>query len=217
MIALLVFHDGRNEYLKRTLESFIDNVMPIPEHSLLINDSKDSEGIEIAKEYGLKTAINTHGGLGIFRSVELAWKYVRENWPDVEFIFHQENDFEYNQVIDVKSMLEVLRNKHVMQVALKRQAWYKHELKYGDFMRQLVSNKPNCMVDYAINGVKVVTHREFFTNNPSIYRISTMPQIYESEYLIRGHFKKIDTHWTCCYLGRINDKPLVTHIGEIKV
>lgn len=217
MLALLIFHDGRNDYLEQTLKSFTENVMPIPEHSLIVNDCEGMLGLDIAKFYGVQKAIHTGGGCGIFGAVELAWKYVRDNWPEVEFIWHQENDFTYNQAIDVNSMQRVLANKHVMQVTLKRQAWYLHELKHGDFMRQLNAHKPKCMLDYNVNGVDVVTHREFFSNNPGLYRIENMPEKYGSEYTIRDHLKKVDPHWTCTFLGKLSDKPLVNHIGEIKV
>lgn len=191
--------------------------MAIPEYSLIVNDSENEEGIELAASFGVKKAIKTGGGRGIFGAVELAWQYVRDHWPEVEFIWHQENDFTYNQVIDVNAMQRVLANTHVMQVTLKRQAWYPHERKYGDFMKQLNAHKPKCMLDYNIHGVDVVTHREFFSNNPSLYRIENMPEKYESEYTVRGHLKRIDPHWTCTFLGRLADEPLVNHIGEIKV
>jgi len=217
MLALLIFHDGRNDYLEKTLQSFSENVMVIPKYSLIVNDSSNEEGIEIAAWFGVQKALKTGGGCGIFRAVELAWDYVRTNWPEVEFIWHQENDFTYNQVIDVSAMQRVIANKHVMQVALKRQAWYKHEVKYGDFMKQLNAIKPQSLLDYNVNGIDVVTHREFFSNNPCLYRIENMPKKYESEYLIRSHLKKVDERWTCTFLGRLKDEPLVTHIGELKV
>lgn len=213
MIGLLVFHDGRNDYLRQTLTSLRKNVFPVmPNESLIVNDSLDIEGIEIAKEYGIKTAINTGGGKGIFRAVEIAWEYARKNWQS-EFIWHQENDFTYNEQIDTNRMLEVLRNEHVMQVALKRQAWYPNEIKRGGFMEC----NPKAFVNYNINGIDVVTHREFFTNNPSIYRLKNMPEQYGSEYTIRTHLASIDPRWTCTYLGRRQDDPKVHHIGEIKV
>jgi hypothetical protein len=212
-IALLIFHEGRNEYLERTLSSFVENVMPIPEHSLIVNDSYDKSGIEIAQNFGVKKAIHTGGGSGIFRAIEKAWQYARENWPDVEYVFHQENDFTYNEKIPVDQMLRVLQNEHVMQVALKRQAWYPNERKRGGFMEM----NPKAYVNYNINGVDIVTHREFFTNNPSIYRLDNMPENYMNEYLIRKHFAAIDPKYTCTFLGKRQDAPKVTHIGEIKL
>lgn len=217
MLAVLIFHDGRNDYLEKTLKSFSENVMAIPEYSLIINDSAEADGLEIATNYGVKKAINTGGGVGIFGAVMLAWKYVREHWPEVEFIWHQENDFTYNEQIDLCAMQRVLGNKHVMQCSLKRQAWYRHELKYGGFMEQLNAQKPKALLNYNINGVDIVTHREFFTNNPGLYRIENMPEVYRSEYDIRNHFKKIDPNWTCTFLGKLSDKPKVHHIGEVKV
>lgn len=216
MTALIVFHCGRNEYLTKTLLSLTQNVMEIPERSIIVNDSSDLEGIDIARRFGIKKAISTGGGYGIFGAVELAWRYVRENWPDVEFIWHQENDFVYPSRVDLQSMYRVLEDKNVLQVALKRQAWYKVELIKGDFMLRLNSMKKNALVNDKINGVEVVKHKEFFTNNPSLYRIENMPERYQSEYGIRSHFKKINPNWICTFLGKIEDSPRVTHIGEQK-
>lgn len=213
MYTVLIFHDGRDEYLIKTLDSFKRMVKFNGKvNTILVADCPDqseSDFDKIKKKYKIDTVYVSSERMGIFGAVQKGWQLVPK---ETEYIFHLENDFVFNEEIDVETMRVALQNKHIYQVALLRQPWYSHEIKRGGLYKALGNfwHVNSC-------GVNLVAHRHYFTHNPCLYRSDVVANFdgYD-EYSFMQHIIKKDNRGICTYLGKINDKPKVTHIGDIK-
>lgn len=125
------------------------------------------------------------------------------------WIFWLEDDFTFNQPVDVGRLQALMdADSRLLQVALKRQAWYEHELAAGG----VIEANPGAFTQHE----GYVTHRAFWTMNPMLCRRSALaaqpwPQRPSSELLFgRVAFRNGARG---AYLGQLDDPPLVTHIG----
>lgn len=213
-ICVIIIHDGRNGYLEDTLESFEQNVKFEAKHTKLIVCDYDGEQDEvlqgILKKHKIKKAFyNTGERLGVFKMVQKAWSMVPE---DCTHIWHQENDFTFNELIDTESMIRAVNNPNVFQVALLRQAWWDNEKKKGGIYKTGTYKNGN------VAGVPLVMHRNYFTFNPSIYLKKTVEEIPNfNEYSFLAHLHKKNCNGWSTFLGTMTDAPKVNHIGEEKV
>jgi hypothetical protein len=183
---------------------------------ILIDDNPENRNLDLLEDIKRKFKINkmilNGSRLGIEGSVQEAWR----NVPDkCDFIWHQENDFTYNEEIDLSVFIKVLSNRHIFQVALLRQAWYENEIEKGGIFKANHSIFRNA--NY--KGVDLVLHRGFFTHNPSLYRKSIINSEFPNynEYSFVKHLLSNDSNGWCSYYGKTSDGPRVTHIGEIKI
>lgn len=186
MITVIIISTGRT--LQLCLNSFADKVMCSSEVKLQV-----TEDTKPGKRLGFAGAI-----------IE-AWKDI-----DTEYIFHLEEDFIFNERINLDILVKILENdKELAQIALKRQAWGEEKL---GFMEDHPAKYTEVQTPYGL----ITEHREFFTTNPSLYRRSLTFLGWDnvkhsersfSDKVFRNGFK-------CAYLGGIYSKPKVTHIAE---
>jgi|GEM_PF-3374079 len=215
-ICVIILNDGRNDYLEQTLKSLVKNVVfPFEAelYKILYDDMPDGRDEEllsrIALEYKIDRVILSDKNNGIDQAVQNVWKEV----PECAYIWHQENDFTYNEQIAVEEMIRPLEmNRMIGQVALQRQAWYDDEIEAGGMYK----------VPYRtyrqgnIAGTNLVFQDKFFTHNPCVYRYSSIAQVSPyNELAFAEHLKKTGVK-TFAYLGKLTDAPKVHHIGVIK-
>ncbi len=108
-ICVLIFTDGRNDYLERMLKSFSENVI-FPEEAevkIILHDDmpqkRDTKYLKkLAEQYNISELVFNSKNAGINESVMRAWRKVP---ADTDFIWHQENDFIYNQKIDIDTFI----------------------------------------------------------------------------------------------------------------
>lgn len=214
MYVVLIFHDGRNEYLTETLASFKKNVSfpEKPYHILLVDNPTETQEdyTALKKKFKIDKVVINPERLGIFGNVQKGWSLIPK---ETKYIFHLENDFTFNEPISVEEMQRPLDvNKHIYQVALLRQAWYQNEIKRGGIYQAL-----GRFANINVAGVDLVSHRHYFTHNPCLYRTDIVQQLPNyNEYSFIQYLIKKDTAGMCCYLGKKTDSPKVHHIGEIK-
>lgn len=212
-VCVLFFTDGRDQYTERMMESLHTNVVfPFPAYKILMVDNPDqdrdfTEGLK--EKYSIDQVIYCYKERwGIFEAVQLAWRNIPE---DCNYVWHQENDFLFNEPVNIEAFVRVLQNKLIHQVALLRQAWYDDEVKSGGIFQ----NNPKAYRRANIAGIPLVVHREYFTHNPCLYRKSVIKHFEGyTEYSIMKH---LPSGGWCAFYGSLTDAPRVTHIGSEKV
>lgn len=212
-ICVLIFNDGRNDYLEQTLKSFSENVNVGKAYKILIDDmprNRDVERIEkLVSKYKIDKVVYNDVNLGVFGSVQKAWTLIPKNCTHV---WHQENDFLFNEKVDAVKLASVLDStRHVFQLALLRQPWFEFEKKAGGIYKAYKFR------DGVIGDFRAVLHRNYFTHNPCIYKKEYAIQVHNyNEYKYMETLLKVKPNGYCGYVGGTEDAPKVTHIGEIK-
>lgn len=215
-ICIIILNDGRNDYLEQTLKSLDENlIVPIGSevYKILYDDmpeGRDEETISrIALEHKIDRVILSDKNNGIDQAVQNVWKEV----PECDYVWHQENDFTYNEKIFVADMIRPLElNRMIGQVALQRQAWYDDEIEAGSMYKVPYRSYRHGN----IAGINLVFQDMFFTHNPCIYRYSSIAQVSPYNELAFAEYLKKKGIKTFAYLGKLTDAPKVHHIGVIK-
>lgn len=210
-IALLIMTDGRRDYIGETVSSAFYNLDgPIIE-KWMHDDSGDEDNRRwLESRFPSFTHIGQGPRRGFGGAYDFAWKTLAAQ-SKADYIFNLEDDFTFNRIIPLEDMIQVLEeNPNVYQMALRRQAWSSEEIRVGGVIERWPESfhqQPNW-----------ISHRLFFTTNPSLYRKSlietrTYPNVKDSE----GHFSQSivasDPDAQFGYWGRKTDAPWVTHIG----
>jgi hypothetical protein len=187
--CVIIINDGRNDYLAKTLKSFEDNVM-FPDGSeiykIMIDDwplERDEKALrKLAKKYKIDKVVFNAENLGVNANVKKAWSLIPE---DVDYIWHQENDFIYLQKVNIMDLMAVLENPIIVQCAIVRQAWFDDEREAGSLM----NTSPERWRSGNVSGIDVVLHKDHFTFNPSLYKRKWVQDITPfGEYDIRNHY-----------------------------
>ncbi len=218
MITLMVFTNGRDDLLERTLCSFMENVNG-PITKLIINDDtgdlehwKMLNKIDIAFETLESMEVLQSNRAGFNGAIRNAWAHYRANDP-TPFVFHLEDDFIFNREIDLWEMMGLLDSEaSLAQVALMRQPWNQTERDAGSLYKLFRTE----FKQITHTASKWVEHNMWFTTNPSLYkrelvRAFDWPEGNFSE----GNFthKVREEGYHFAYMGSIVDDPWVTHIG----
>lgn len=192
-VCLLLIHDGREDYLERTLLS-ASEMLPRLSRRVTIDDSAHR--------------------LGFAGAIQAGWEQV--TGMDVDYVFHLEADFTFNFPVELRAMVELLeRHPYLAQVSLKRQPWNERERAAGGIVEADSEDFTECF-----DGKATWTeHRRYFTTNPSVYPASLCsmgwPQISESEGMFTHRLLE-DPMLRFAIWGGKFDPPAVEHIGEVR-
>ncbi len=217
--TLLVFTDGRQDCLERTIASARESLVPWTffNRRIMIDDSQNPDyARSLSSQFPDFQVLSNASKMGFCGAIQLGWAQIPKDDPE-SWVFHLEDDFTFNRSVNLLAMLEVIqRNPHLKQIALLRQAWSEEEHKAGG----LIQVWPDSYEDKRWNDHEWLEHRLFWTTNPSLYR---------------GNLTRIgwpdgpgcERTWTDMMLtnptarfafwGNRNDGPLVTHIGTHRV
>ena len=189
-VALVIVTDGREDYLARSTASAKKN-LPEVDHTIVVDDT--------AHKLGFAGAVNA----GWVRALE----------TDADFIFWLEEDFIFNEPVNLEAMAELAADPHIAQVCLKRQAWNAEEIAAGG----IVELNPDDFKEGTHNGHTYTAHRRFFSTNPSIYRRDIAERGWPQEDRSEGKFSIElfkDPHVVSTFWGGKFDAPKVHHIGD---
>jgi hypothetical protein len=174
------------------------------------DSGEDSNRQWLKEQFPEFTQIGEGPRKGFGGAYSFAWKTLASQ-SQADFIFNLEDDFTFVRDVPLEAMAEKLdENPHVYQMALRRQSWNSEERAAGGIIERWPT---------AFNQEDGwISHRMFFTTNPSLYRVSL---IRERTYLdvkdAEGHFShsilNSDPNAKFGYWGWKSDRPWVTHIG----
>lgn len=215
--CVIIINDGRNDYLAETLKSFKENVV-FPEGSevckILIDDwpyDRDEKTIKkLAKKYGIDKLVFNPENIGVNRTVRKVWSLVPE---DVDYIWHQENDFTFLEKVNIQELMTVLENPIIVQCAIVRQPWFEDEKQAGSLM----NTRSGRFKQANAAGVDVVLHKDHFTFNPSLYKRNWLVDLEPfGEYELKNYLIARNPALWFAYYGKKEDNHRVLHIGERK-
>jgi hypothetical protein len=215
--CVIIINDGRNDYLAQSLKSFSENVI-FPEGSevtkILIDDwpeERDEQTIKkLCKKHKVDKVVFNETNLGVNETVRKVWSLIPE---DVDYVFHQENDFVYLEKVEIKTLMKVLDNPIIVQCALVRQAWFDDEKHAGSLMK----TRPERWRSANVSGTDIVIHRDHFTFNPSLYKKHWVQDVFPfGEYQLKDFYLRKNPGLYFSYLGTKEDNHRILHIGEKK-
>lgn len=214
-VALVVVTDGREDYLRRTLESVRTNVAgPIAERWIFDDSGDWMYRRQLRDRYSEFTVIGSGPRLGYAGAMGRVWDIMAEQ-SRAGFVFHVEGDFTFNQSIDLTELRIVLGgNPKLLQLALLRQPWNQQEKRAGG----VIQCNPGAYSDVTDDaGRNRLEHQLFWTCNPSLFRRDVYavqwPQTPDSERRFTAHILQANPGGRFAFLGARNDPPRVEHIG----
>lgn len=128
------------------------------------------------------------------------------------WIFFLEDDFVFNEPIDLAAMQSImLTEPNLVQLSLKRQAWYDYELEAGG----IIEAKPEAFTQRE----GFVAHRDYWAQNPMLCRRQFLaehewPLRSGSERAFANQIFRADPNCIAGIYGEIGDPPRCTHIGQ---
>jgi hypothetical protein len=215
--AVLMMCDNRRQYTAESLASLAANLPP--DMKLFIHDdsmdrSFNSWLLELTEQlwHGDFEVIQplTHKR-GFGGAIQYAWQHIYD-LGEFEYILHTENDFTFNEPINLVAMRRILdSDSTIAQVALLRQSWSKREKMAGGVIPSYPAG--------AFRQHRNTEHSEFWTTNTSLLPMWVAglgwPDGDESEGMFTAKLRKLGLHFA--YYGGVEDPPRITHIGYDRV
>lgn len=212
--------DGRRDTLQQTIESFGQQVMGDIVRRIIFTDVGNPEHLAwLATEFTGWDIVACGPKQGYAAAMAAAWAYLA-NDDESDHIFWLEDDFTFNQVVDLHLMGRVLdRNPMLMQLALRRQPWNEEERAAGG----VVESHADWYTDVRDHDLRVdwLEQTAFWTNNPSLFRSEVCDVPYPTHANAEGRytFQLKDVFPGCCfgYWGARSSGEWVHHIGAVSV
>lgn len=206
---------GRYDVLAITMGNFRMACSHEFDQKFIINDSPDKEFSEklkpLAEYFGFEV-IKNDGQKGFAGAYHKAFKSIS---PDSDYCFILEDDFTFNERVNIKAMVGLLKNHpYLCQAALKRQAWAEAEKVAGGICEQWPDLYTDLETDY---GIQWTEHRNFFTTNPCLIPAWVFQKEWPLGVRSEEAFSRIlfeDAEVKSSFYGHKFDQPRVTHIGE---
>lgn len=217
--VVVLMANGRREYLEKTLPG-LRRLLGDPYVECLVvhDDSGDADfrawllgELHFAD---LDVELVTTDRVGYGGAMASAWSAAaRAGCP---LIFWLEEDFVLGDV-PLAAMADLLEQRgELVQVVLKRQAWYPRELRAGGFLE----GTPGVFVDVA-DPVPHVEHRAFFSVNPTLFRAELLarpwPRTKGSEATFGKELLADQPHRRFALWGSTSSPPAVEHVGAERV
>lgn len=212
-VALMVLTHGRRECIDLSIDSAHENLKGIPIiRTVICDDSGDIE-YQAWLRWRFPDCELVHGKPGGFSgNVRRMWETAigtGEPW-----IFWLEDDFTFNETIDLRAMAAVMANHpYLTQMLLLRQPWFPNEVEAGG----VIQWKPDAYEEVTDGPHTWTEHRLGFWTNPCLVRRSflvahTWPEGQNSEAKF-GRTVMVGDARSAFWGGR-DDPPLVHHAGE---
>lgn len=243
---MLVITDGRDDYLKQTLKSAAAELPWRHIVGLFVVDDKPgrtkdpkpiSELDDVMGDRFFAIARPRIKKRGFGGAINAGWDLIRQHADrlDVTHVFHLEDDFTFNEPVDLLSMSFVLAdNKAIQQVALQRQPIAANEVAAGGVIASWANGYVECQMSVPMttfvddDGADIAAfeidgplatwceHDLFFTTNPSLYRLELTTEEWPagagSEAAFTARLKAMGLRFA--YWGAKTDRPKVHHIGD---
>lgn len=219
MITLVAMTDGRAECVTKSVSAAMANLQGPITTRLMHDDSGDPANNEMLWDlFGphnfVILAEKERQGFG--GAIRKTWQWLRE-FDTNEYILWLEDDFVISNPIDLLEMVGVLDARpDIAQLVLMRQPWSMAEKAAGGIMEQ----NPGEFTHESVGAHTVVTHRKFFSTNPSLFRRSLImdwdwPEGHSSEGKFSIDLFASDPDIRSGYWAAGHQK--CTHIGEQRI
>lgn len=222
-IALLVLTNGRDDLLAQTLDSFDEHVTGNIVRRVLHDDTGDREHLAwLRKEYGRRfhEIIGHNSRLGQDRAINSARGALRRARRSIPFryVYWLEDDFLHHRDVDLDELARVLDEQtHLLQLSLKRHAWYAHEKAAGGTLRA----DPNAYTEVTDGEHTWCEHRRWFTHNPNLQRAEILYRQYplgsQHEWRFSRSLCDADRQARFAVWGAQDAEPITEHIGVQRV
>lgn len=215
MIWLVLYTDGRDELLARTIASANENLHgPITRRTIVDDTGQLAHAATLSTEYPEWTIEAHSERLGFGGTIARTWRYLAASAVREQFVFHLEDDFTFNRPVDLVAMWRVLNEYPTLaQLALRRQPVNEAEIAAGG----VVEMWPDQYIDKynGYLGSHWLEHRLFFTTNASLYRRSLCglewPEIERSEEAFTR--RCLEHGYTFGYWDHRDSGEAIHHIG----
>lgn len=214
--TIIVHTDGRREYIEKSIASLMEQVSGNIIKRVIYDDSGDPGYKDwLEHQFGPMGfyVVGPAKRLGYTGSMAAMWKYLQERCNS-EYVFAVEDDFTYEEPVDLDAMAEVLlRRPQLAQIALLRQPAYQSEIDKGG----VLGWPSESFEQVRHNGSAWMEHRNFWTANPSLFRrsitVRQWPQAKSSERVF-GDQLLMDPNTRFAFWGQ--GQAQMTHIGAIR-
>lgn len=210
-VFIFFLSTNRIEYLIPTLNSFREKFITegVETYKVLIDDFPEGRDnhlfYKIKDDYDIDHLILNRKNLGLSKSLRKIWDFCPK---DCDYIWHQEDDFVFNDKISLKNLINKFeKNKDILfQITLKRQVWYED----NDIIEKIKTGK------IGIEHDGLILNKEYFNFNPSLYPSSVTYEDFDHDphesLLINSLIKKYPNKFSS-FLGE-RESQHVTHIGD---
>lgn len=222
-ILLCVATNGRRDTIERSIPSLAEHVHGPFTQLVILDDSGDrsyaywlESCFGLGSEYGFEVRSGGPRGYdGAYR-----WRMDHIAQSGTQWCFLHEDDFLYEQDVPLNSWIEIMEKRpSLLQISLKRQAWFPHEVAAGG----IVEAKPEAFTDVVMDGWPMTTHKDYWTFNPTLFRTATAQEMRfplgaNSEW--RFHVELMRRSRRKNYYALAGEKlsePRVTHIGDERI
>jgi hypothetical protein len=205
-IAVVALTTGERDTLARAVASADESLCGPIGRKLICVDGPASVARAVAVEHAGWDVERIRGG-GYPKAVAAAQQQALgcgQPW-----VFWLEDDFHFNELVDLAEMQALVDENDLAQLSLMRQPWYEPEVEAGG----VIAANPDAFTQR--DGY--VEHAAYWTMNPMLVRRSLLaehrwPQGRRSE-LRFGHQVFADPRVRAGILGSIEDPPRVEHLG----
>ena len=209
-VLVIYVTNGRAECLARAVPSFTEHLDGPVVRRVIVDDSGDADyQAWIRYQFPDHELITTSGKAGFDGVYRKVWGLVA--WYGLPWAFVIEDDFTAERTIDLRAMqATMLADPNLVQMALRRQAWFPGEIDAGG----VVELNPSGYTDTVTH----LEHREFVTTNPALWSRDFVvhhpwPAGRHSEARFTQQALK-DPAARAGYWGQRTDAPWVIHDGE---
>lgn len=213
-VVLVVVTDGRRHCIAESIPAAEKRLTGLPiVRKVICDDSGDGDyQAWLRLEFPGYELVHRGKRRGFGGAVSCAWETALAS--GAPWVFWLEDDMLLEREVDLAAIARVLtHNPHVLQMALRRQAWFQAELEAGGVVEQYPEAYDDCQ---NAEGDSWLEHRLFWTTNPhlvarAVLAAHTWPVKSHSEALFARQ-ALVGTNRSG-YWGRRDDDPHVTHIG----
>jgi hypothetical protein len=226
-IALIVIGDGRDEYLRRCVDSMCHLQGPITERWMYDDTGDTTYRYDLANRYPGFAHINGGPRQGCAGAFQQVWRQVGQD-TKAKYVFLVEQDFEFIRTVPLSEMAALLDYRpYLAEVALRRQPWNDQEKRAGGIVEQ----HPDWYRDKSDDdGRQWLEQQAFFTTNCPLFRTTLFQCPWPPHQ--PGRYSEGTFHWqlrehgtpevrgehvTYAYWGSRDSGVWVHHIGEHRI
>lgn len=214
-VTLVVFTDGR-DHIYETLPSAVANLDGPISRRIIYDDTGDAlNRARLADAFPTFTITHSPDGRqGFGGAIRFMWQWLAASDTNT-YVLHLEDDFLFDREVNLAAICQLLdTHPSLVQVVLKRQAWSDEEIAAGG----VVQRNPGAYVEHEWGDHAYLTHREFWSTNPCLYRRTLCERGWPDDPYSEGKFGALirdeSVAMPFAYWGARNDPPLVTHVGD---